>query len=89
MLKSLVAATNRRPGAKAPCICDVFRRAEALRSHPKTKGAIFSAASTAQRVRPKAKTRTFSAPDEVHRAKVGLNQRIFKSPMFFLVFSFS
>src|ERR1700733_7296019 len=34
---------KRKPGAKAHCICCVFRRAEALRSLPKTKPTAFSA----------------------------------------------
>jgi hypothetical protein len=33
-----------RPGAKAPCICWIFRRAKALRSLPKSKTTMVSAA---------------------------------------------
>src|SRR5271156_2871271 len=39
----LLGRVKRRPGAKAPCICWVFRRAEALRSLPKSKTNCFSA----------------------------------------------
>src|SRR5258708_4590211 len=42
-----VVAYERRPGAKAPCISCVFRRAETLRSLPKAKTRTFSAACKA------------------------------------------
>jgi hypothetical protein len=31
VLKNHIVANEQRPGAKAPCICWIFRRAEALR----------------------------------------------------------
>jgi hypothetical protein len=33
----MIAAYEKKAGAKAPCICCVFRRAEALRSLPKSE----------------------------------------------------